>query len=185
MENRSDNLSSSHNEQERLNKLYGYTALNDFVLSGTFQHVASMAAKIFNVPFAFVSFVEEENILVKASVGIEGESSIIAREIGLCSHAVLRDDVTFFENAKLEQKLAQNHLVHGDFGLQFYAGAPVKTQDGYNIGVVAIGDRKPRKFTKEEEQLLVGLAAMVMDELEEKQALFDHQSGASLKGKSK
>lgn len=170
MENKFKREDLPENEQERLKKLYGYNAIDSYELSGTFQHVASTAARIFNVPIAFVNFVDKDSILIKASVGVDGHSSI-AREIGLCSLAVLRDEVTFFKDARTEQCLAANPLVHGDFGLQFYAGAPVKTQDGFNIGVVAIADKQPREFSKEDEQMLESLAALVMDELEERSSL--------------
>ncbi|WP_242917376.1 GAF domain-containing protein [Pontibacter liquoris] len=157
-------------EEERLAKLLGYNVMDDYARSGTFKHVVGMAAYIFRVPIAFVNFVAEENILIKASVGIEGLGEV-RREIGLCSLAVLRDEVTVFENARLEQRLATNPLVHGAFGLQFYAGAPIRTPDGIRIGVVAIADKQPRTFSREAEQMLEALAAIVMDELEARKAL--------------
>ncbi|GEO03384.1 hypothetical protein AAE02nite_10480 [Adhaeribacter aerolatus] len=158
------------NEEERLAKLKSYYVLDAYEQSGTFQHVAIMAARIFEVPMAFVNFVDEQNILIKASVGFN-EVSEVKREVGLCSLAILKDEVTVFENAKREPRFLTNPLVHGEFGLEFYAGAPLKTTDGFNIGVIAIADKKPREFSKDEEQLLAGLAACIIDELEERQAL--------------
>lgn len=163
-----DNPHLTAKEKARLEKLYGYQVVDTYEQSGTFQHVATMAARIFNVPIAFVNFVDDENILINASVGIVGVRSV-KRELGLCSLAVLRDEVTVFENTKAEQCLLSYPLVHGEFGLEFYAGAPLKTPDGFNIGVIAIADKKPRAFSKEDEQLLEALAASIMDELEERQ----------------
>mgnify|MGYP003575487720 CR=1 FL=1 len=157
-------------EKERLEKLKSYYALDNFEQSGTFQHVAIMAARIFEVPMAFVNFVDEQSILIKASVGYSGVSEV-KRELGLCSLAILKDEVTVFENAKREPSFLTNPLVHGEFGLEFYAGAALKTPDGFNIGVIGIADKKPREFSKSEEQLLAGLAACIIDELEERQTL--------------
>jgi GAF domain-containing protein len=165
-------LNDVHNsveERMRLEKLYGYSAIDDYELSGTFKHVASLAARIFDVPLAFVNFVDRENVLIKASIGADGVESI-SREIGLCSLAIQQEEVTVIKNAKLDPLFFSNPIVHGDFGMQFYAGAPIRTPDGFNIGVVAVADRKPRHFTKEQEQLLEELASLVMEELEEWQS---------------
>jgi signal transduction histidine kinase len=57
-------------------------------------------------------------------------------------------------------------MVTGSFGLQFYAGAPIITLDGYNIGTVCIVDKMPRSFSEKEKSMLQDLAGIVMDELE-------------------
>ena len=59
-----------------------------------------------------------------------------------------------------------NPLVAGEFGLQFYAGVPLRTPDGYNLGTFCILDREPREFTAEDVRTLEDLAAIVMNDLE-------------------
>ena len=156
------------NENERLAKLYSYNIMNTYAQSGTFKHVACMAAHIFKVPIAAVNFVGKKIVLTNTGIGVDGYDKVF-REISLCSLAILQKEVTVFENAKEEPCLLGNPIVHGEFGLQFYAGAPLKTVDGFNIGVIAIGDKKARTFSEDEEHLLTGLAAVVMEELEEMQ----------------
>lgn len=166
MENTLEKPSLADKEKERLARLYGYNSINSYKQSGNFKHVASMAAHIFNVPIAVVNFVGEASVLIESSVGMDaGEFD---REISLCSLAILEDEATVFENAREEPCLLANPIVHGDFGLRFYAATPIKTADGYNIGVVAIADKKPRVFSKEKGKLLKALAAIVMKELEER-----------------
>lgn len=167
MEDISENQSSRDNEKARLAKLYGYNIENNYEQSGTFHHVVSIAARIFNVPFAFINFVDERNILIKASIGMTDVTEI-RREQGLCSLAVLQDEVTVFENMDDHPCLLADPATQKQLGIQFYAAAPIKTFDGYNLGVVAVADKKPRKFSKDEEKMLGGLAAVVMEELEER-----------------
>jgi GAF domain-containing protein len=62
-------------------------------------------------------------------------------------------------------------LAHGDFGLQFYAGAPLRILDGFNIGVLTVADRLPRKITNKNKYMLEGLAADIMEELEERKSV--------------
>lgn len=169
MNNPLKNSPVSGKEELRLQRLIGYKSLQDFEKAGTFQHVVSMAAHVFHVPIAFVNFVESDVAKINSSVGMNGVCEL-DRNVSLCSHAILRDEVTVFENTKLEPCLLSNPFVHGDFGLLFYAGAPLKTPDGYNIGVFGIGDTKPRDFSPEDKMLLEGLAAVVMEELEQRKA---------------
>lgn len=173
-----DSTVPENTEQERLQKLYSYNVLDTYGKTGTFQHVAGMAARIFNVPIAVVNFVDEKRVVAEGSVGIEGVSEF-SREISLCSLAILQDQVTVFKNAKEEPCLLSNPAVHGEFGLQFYAGAPLKTPDGYKIGTVAIADKKPREFSKMDAELLEGLGAVVMEELEERLAFISRKQTAA------
>ncbi|WP_224997833.1 GAF domain-containing protein [Cesiribacter sp. SM1] len=156
------------NDRERLEKLYSYNVIDRYDEDGIFKHVAAMAAKIFKVPIALVSLVDKEHVIFKGNVGMEG-TDIVSRGASLCSLAVLNDGVTVFENAKEEPCLLSNPLVAGDFGLKFYAGAPIRTPDGFNIGTVCVVDKKVREFTEEDQRLLEGLATAVMTELEDRQ----------------
>lgn len=52
-----------------------------------------------------------------------------------------------------------------DGTVAFYAGAPLRTPDGYRLGTVCVMDAVPRTFTKDEEGILEDFAALVMDEL--------------------
>ena len=69
-------------------------------------------------------------------------------------------------DAKTDPRSLANPLVAGDFGLRFYAGVPLRTHDGHNLGTLCVIDREPRPVTEEEIAQLADLAAIVMDELE-------------------
>lgn len=166
-------LESRHSidhERERLARFHGYNAIKNYTQSGTFQHIVALAAHIFEVPIAVVNFVAEEVVITDSGIGVEGMREV-DRAISICSQAILQDKVTIFENAKEEPCLQANPFVHGEFGLHFYAAAPLKTPDGFNIGVLAVADRKSRVFSKEDTILLEGLAAMVVEELEERRLI--------------
>lgn len=154
-------------EKERLAKLYSYDVVKDYKKTGIFQHVVAMAAHIFNVPLAFVNFVDKKVVIAESCVGLDGVNEF-DRSTALCSQAVLQDKVTVFEDVKAEPCLAGNPLVHDKLGLQFYAAASIKTPDGFNIGVVAIADTSPRAFSEEDGCILESLASIVIEELEER-----------------
>ncbi|PIQ21093.1 MAG: serine/threonine protein kinase [Cytophagales bacterium CG18_big_fil_WC_8_21_14_2_50_42_9] len=152
------------NDKLRVKKLQEYQIL-DTDSEGSFKHVASLAAHIFKVPIALVSFVDTDRVWFKANVGMEGISQV-DRGVSLCSLSILNDDLTIFPDALEEPCLLANPLVAGSFGLRFYAAAPLRTPDGYNLGSVCIVDKEPREFNVADQDMLAHLGELVMKELE-------------------
>ena len=152
------------NEAERLQKLKEYDIL-DTPEEGAFNHIAAMATHMFNVPIALVSLVDADRVWFKANVGMEGVVNVPRGE-SLCSLAVLNEGLTIFPDAAAEPCLLANPLVSGNFGLRFYAGAPLVTADGLNIGTFCLVDKQPREFIESDQKMLRHLASMVMDEIE-------------------
>ena len=150
-------------EEARLARLASYDIL-DTQSEGTFNNVASIAARMFKTPMAFVSFVDRERVWFKANLGLE-EVGEVPRAVSLCSLAILNTEPTVYQNALDEPCLLANPLVAGEFGLRFYAAAPIITPDGFNIGAVCVVDKETRTFSEADQRVLQHLAAIVMDEL--------------------
>jgi tRNA A-37 threonylcarbamoyl transferase component Bud32 len=151
------------NEEARMRAVERYRIL-DTPPDGTFDRIAGLAARMFSVPVAIVSVVDHDRIWFKAHHGTDvGE---IGRDPGLCASAILQDDAWVVPDAVSDPRTLANPLVAGEFGLQFYAGVPLRTPDGYNLGTFCILDREPREFTAEDVRTLEDLAAVVMNDLE-------------------
>ena len=90
----------------------------------------------------------------------------VPRGESLCSLAILEPEPTVFKDALQEPCLLRNPLVTGKFGLRFYAGAPIMTKEGFNIGTVCIVAKEPRDFSEKEKNLLVLFAENAMLEIE-------------------
>ena len=153
------------NEEERLAKLRSFDILNTYEENGTFKHIAAIATRMFNVPIALVNLVDSDFVVTKAQAGMDGITKV-ERGISLCSLSILRSDVTVFENARQEPCLMANPMVIGEFGLQFYAAAPLINKDGFHIGAVCIVDKEPREFPESDQKMLESLAVVVMEEIE-------------------
>ena len=150
-------------EEERLKTLYRYEIL-DTPRDGTFDRLTAITARLFDVPIAIVSLVDNDRIWFKSRYGIETEQ--VGCDPGLCASAILSDEVYVIEDARKDPRSLANPLVASDFGLQFYAGAPLQTKDGYNLGTLCIIDKKQRNITEEQKEMLDNLAGIVMDEME-------------------
>ena len=78
------------------------------------------------------------------------------------------------ENAIEDPRTLANPLVCGNFGLRFYAAAPLQTKDGHNIGNICVIDKKPRYLNSEQISLLYDMGRIVVDEFELRLAALIH-----------
>jgi sigma-B regulation protein RsbU (phosphoserine phosphatase) len=131
---------------------------------GAFDRVTALASRHFGVPIAIVSIVDSDRIWFKSRQGVDVPE--IGRDPGLCASAILQSDPWIVEDAAVDPRTLANPLVASDFGLRFYAGVPLTTADGFNLGTLCILDTEPRRLTDDETATLSDMAAIVMDELE-------------------
>ena len=150
-------------EAERHAAVRRYNIL-DTPPDGSFDHITALAARLFSVPVAIVSVVDTDRIWFKSHHGTDVEQ--IGRDPGLCASAILQDEAWVVSDARADPRTLANPLVAGEFGLQFYAGVPLHTRDGHNLGTLCILDREPREFSDSEVRILEDLAAIVMNDLE-------------------
>src|SRR6195952_2377375 len=135
------------NEAERMAAVRRFDVL-DTPPDGAFDRVTALAARRFGVPIAIISIVDEDRIWFKSHHGLPVEQ--IDREPGLCASAILRAEPYILENAKTDIRSLANPLVAGDFGLRFYAGVPLRTQEGYNLGTLCVIDKEARPIDQRE-----------------------------------
>ena len=166
------------NEAQRMDAVRRYDVL-DTPPDGAFDRVTALAARVFNVPVAIVSVVDTDRIWFKSHHGTDVTE--IDRDPGLCASAILQDGVYVVGNARQDPRAMANPLVAGDFGLQFYAGVPLETSDGFNLGTLCILDTEPRSFSAEDAATLSDMAAIVMNDLqlrlESRRAAASHSAG--------
>ena len=139
-------------------------AILDTPTDGSFDNITSLAAYIFDVPIALVTIVDHDRIWFKSRHGLDVEQ--IGREPGLCASAILQDAPWIVTDAKLDPRCLANPLVAGEFGLRFYAAAPLTTSEGYRLGTLCVIDKEPRQVSDAQMKALQDLAAVVVDELE-------------------
>ncbi|HUR66395.1 MAG TPA: GAF domain-containing protein [Chitinophagaceae bacterium] len=150
-------------ELERIKALHRYELL-DTPPDGSFNKMAELAAKIFNVPIAIISLVDTDRIWFKSHFGLDINQ--IDREPGLCASAILADDIYLIEDAKNDPRCLSNPLVTSEFGLQFYAAAPLTTKDGHNLGTFCIIDKRQRYINSDQQVMLKQMASIIVDEIE-------------------
>ena len=150
-------------EAERLQAVRRYDIL-DTPPDGAFDRVTALAARRFKVPISIVSIVDNDRIWFKSHHGLSLNQ--VGRDPGLCASAILSPEPHILLDAAIDPRSLANPLVASDFGLRFYAGVPLRTSDGFNLGTLCIIDREPRPIDQAQINDLRDLAAVVMDQME-------------------
>lgn len=142
-----DIVESAHEriERDRISYLRGLKVL-DTSAERIFDELASLAARIFEVPIAIIAFADGDRIWFKSCVGLN--VSEVPREITLC-HRTIQQSTVFVVNDTLQDaQLMSSPLVTTAPKVRFYAAAPILTDDGYGLGTVCIIDRVPRRLNE-------------------------------------
>lgn len=151
--------STVRDEASRLSELRSLTLL-DTAPEERYDRFTRLAKRAFNVPFAMLSFVDENREWFKSRQGID--ASELPRQGSFASEAIKHDDIMVVQDATRDARFAE--YAH-DSGIKFYAGCPIKTHRGFTVGTLAIADTTPRVFGKEDHACLQDLAAMIEEEL--------------------
>ncbi|EJT46955.1 two-component sensor molecule [Trichosporon asahii var. asahii CBS 2479] len=153
-------------EPERLKTLMSFNILyttDDL----NFDRVVHMIKLVFNASMAFCSLPDGEGFKSYSGLGYTVDE--LRRSVGFCPHVVLLngDDPFVVLDTHKDWRFKNNPLVTGNPNIRFYAGAPLRTSDGYNLGALAVADTKPRtKFSPRCRHILKEFAAIVIRELE-------------------
>ena len=138
-------------ELSRLKDLSLYQLL-DSRPEADFDELVELAGQICKCPISLVSLIDKDRQWFKARKGVEATET--SRDIAFCSHAILQNSVMQVEDAMLDDRFHDNPLVTGDPNIRFYAGAPIISPTGFNLGTICVIDHEPKKLDKFQERAL-------------------------------
>ncbi|MCJ2083506.1 PAS domain S-box protein [Methylobacterium sp. J-090] len=161
----------SDEEVERLRALDRYRLL-DTPREQDFDEIAEAAAELCETPIAVVNLVGFGRQFFKAEVGLGVRETPL--ESSFCRQAILQEDFLCIPDASHDQRFVGNPLVTGEPGLRFYAGALLKTAEGYPVGTVCVLDTKPHDLTERQRKGLMRLARQAMGQMELRRTLREH-----------
>jgi len=150
------------NEQQRLASLRALGLL-DTPPEERFDAITRLAADIFSVPIAYIALVDESRQFLKSRTGLTACET--GRDISFCGHAILEDEPMIVRDTHLDERFSDNPMVTGEPFARFYAGAPLKSAEGLNIGTLCLMDRAPRAFGEDAILRLKHLARIAEREL--------------------
>ena len=152
-------LLNPENENSRLRSLRSYGIL-DADFEQQFEGFVKMAAAVCEVPIAYISLIDGDNIILKAKLGIAETS--FKRSESFSELTLSENDIFEVENASKNKLLNKITLPNSLKNILFYAGTPIINKSGYTLGTLCIMDVQERKLSSNAKQVLKLLAEQVM-----------------------
>lgn len=162
------------NEKERLEALRALKIL-DSSPEERYDRLTRLAQRLFDVPIALISLVDENRQWFKSKQGLDGEET--DRDVSFCAHAINGNDVMIVNDAIKDTRFNDNPFVTGDPNVRFYAGYPIESPGKLKMGTLCLIDRKPRELNGIELSLLQNLGRLVENELAADTSLSTQLSG--------
>lgn len=133
------------NETERLRALADYEIL-DTDPETQFDALTKLAAIVLGVPIALVSLVDANRQWFKSRFGLGATET--TRDVSFCGYAVALDAPLIVPDAFCDERFADNPLVTGAPHVRFYAGVPLRSDDGFVLGTLCAIDQEPRESAR-------------------------------------
>lgn len=142
------------------------TALEELDLLDTpkdpgFDRIVRLIQDIFGVEIGIVSFIDAHRQWYKASTGVPVDE--LPRQDTFCRYVLDSQNLLVIQDTLLDERFRQHAAVVTPPHVRFYAGFPLKTEEGHVVGTLCAIDTRPRSFGKRDLTVLEELAGVVMD----------------------
>jgi PAS domain S-box-containing protein len=148
----------SQSNPDRITRLKKYAPFD--TSSEECDDIVSLAGSICDTPIAFISFVAEERVWLKSTIGIDNTDSALV--YSLCAKTILSSKVLTVTDCSKEDQFRNNPYFLKDKQVLSYAGASLITTDGYKIGTLSVMDVVPREFSEKQINGLIALSRNII-----------------------
>ena len=156
------------NEDERLSALD-----KDKLLAPTLMHLyqeqIQQARSAFDTAYAQISWVDSDWVYTPASSLLPPDEQTaeagVPREHTVCQYLIQQNSALVIEDTKRDPRFAEQQEF--DQRVRFYAGVPLRDEDGMVLGSLCVMDDKPRQISEEDLDLLQEMADDLMLALRE------------------
>ena len=151
-------LTWNDNESDRIENLHSYEIM-DTDPETTFDQLTFLAAKACNKPISLLSFINTERQWFKSTYGLEIQE--IPKHVSACNQTIRQDGIYEIKDA------TENNCPYSKFmlnnGFRYYAGVPITSKEGHNMGSLCVIDYKPGYLSREQAHVLKVISSQVVD----------------------
>lgn len=151
-------------EYNRVEKLRALNIL-DTSAEERFDRLTRLTKRIFKADISIITLIDSDRQWFKSTTATQAFPSELSRDISFCAHTILEEGVLVVEDATKDARFKGNPIVVNDPKIRFYAGYPLRMNDGSALGALCVLDTKPRRFSADDRQILEDLGAMAEQEI--------------------
>lgn len=133
-----------------------------------FARLATNLARAFDAPIALITVSDGQRHFWEAQCGLPEDTLLTAgseRDLSICSRITFSETSLVIPDTAEDERFANDCFLK-EKGIRFYAGAPLKSNDGEVIGSLCVLDTRPRQATDGQKEMLVSVANAVMTAIE-------------------
>lgn len=160
------------NEKDRIRALHDLGAL-DTPPDEDLDNLTRLVAELLDVPISLVSLVDSDRQWFKSRHGTDATGT--PRDVSFCGHIVQSDAPVVVPDALADERFFDNPMVAGEPGLRFYAGYPLRTDDGLVLGTLCAVDTRPRQIDERKLEILRLLSRQAMALLYFRKVAAEHE----------
>jgi adenylate cyclase len=160
------------NETERLAAVRGLDIL-DTAPEIAYDEIGELAAEACQCPVAYVSFMDDDRLWLKAKYGLPPDFNQCPREISFCATTVCGSEIVVASDLQQDARFSEIPFVTGEPYFKFYCGVPLITAEGHALGTLCVMDFEPRQLTFQQTESLRRLSHQVMTQLELRRRLIE------------
>ena len=160
------------NEPERLVTVRALNVL-DTAPEIAYDEIGELAAEACQCPVAYISFMDDDRLWLKAKYGLPPDFNQCAREVAFCATTVCGSEMVVSSDLRQDARFREIPVVTSEPFFRFYCGMPLITVEGYALGTLCVMDFKPRQLTFQQTESLRRLSHQVMTQLELRRRLIE------------
>jgi PAS domain S-box-containing protein len=151
------------NEIQRLQALHRLGVL-DTAADPLLDSFTELAASITDTPISLISLVDHDRQWWKSAVGLP-QGAQTSRDISFCGHVIASDALFEVEDARLDQRFADNPMVTGKPHVIHFAGMPLVLPGGERIGSLDVIEHTPGRLDAAGRTLLEKMSKSIVEVL--------------------
>jgi len=161
-----------NNEAERLAAVRSLEIL-DTSPEVAYDEIGELAAQLAQCPVAYVSFMDDDRLWLKAKYGLPPGLNQCPREIAFCATTICGTEMVVAPDLTQDSRFNEIPFVTGEPHFKFYCGMPLITSEGYALGTLCVIDFEPRKLSFEQVESIRRLARQVLAQIELRRRLVE------------
>jgi len=150
-------------EKARIKEVERYLGLK-ISKENELQKIVNLAAEICETSMAVINLIDADtqHSLFATGLGV----GAIDRKWSFCNETIEQDDIMIVRDSLNDKRFIDNPSVTGEPNVRFYAGAQLRTHDGFTLGTLCVVGTEPKELTTIQQQLLKILSANIIHILE-------------------